>query len=133
MIELLLTVALGAGALPNFPVDAGGRISQAAIAVDLGGAPTIVVAAGERVVAVRGDGGRVAGFPIALGEGEAASGAPAAADMDGDRRPEIAVVTTSGKLFVWSGQVLSGFPLSLGARVKAAASFGDVDGDGKLE
>lgn len=133
MIELLLTVALGAGALPNFPVDTGGRISQAAIAVDLGGAPTIVVAAGESVVAVRGDGGRVPGFPFSLGAGEAASGAPASADMDGDRRPEIAVVTTSGRLFLWSGQVLSGFPLSLGARVKAAPSFADVDGDGKPE
>jgi hypothetical protein len=133
MTELLLAVALGAGALPNFPIDTGGRISQPAISVELGGAPVVVVAAGEAVVAVRGDGGRVAGFPIQLGPGEGASGAPAAADMDGDKRPEVAVVTASGKLFLWSGQVLSGFPLSMGARAKAGASFVDVDGDGKPE
>jgi hypothetical protein len=133
MIELLLAVALGAGALPNFPIDTGGRISHGAIAVELGGSPAIVVASGENLVAVRGDGGRVAGFPLSLGPGEVASGAPVSGDMDGDRRPEIAVVTTSGKLFLWSGQLVGGFPLSLGARVKAGASFVDVDGDGKPE
>ncbi|HSM92459.1 MAG TPA: FG-GAP-like repeat-containing protein [Anaeromyxobacteraceae bacterium] len=132
MTELLLAIALGAGALPNFPVDTGGRISQAAIGIELGGSPVIVVAAGESVAAVRGDGGSVAGFPFALGPGEAASGAPAAADMDGDKRPEVAVVTTSGKLFLWSGKLL-GAPISLGARAKAGASFADVDGDGKPE
>lgn len=133
MTELLLAVALGAGALPNFPVDTGGRISQSAIGIELGGSPVIVVASGESVTAVRGDGGRVPGFPFSLGADEVASGAPAAADMDGDRRPEVAVVTASGKLFLWSGQVLPGFPLSLGARAKAGASFVDVDGDGKPE
>jgi hypothetical protein len=53
--------------------------------------------------------------------------------MDGDRKPEVAVVTSTGRLYLWSGQVLPGFPLSLGARVKAGASFVDVDGDGKPE
>jgi hypothetical protein len=131
--ELLLSVALGAGALPGFPVDVGGRVSQAAIAVELGGAPVVVVAAGENVVAVRGDGGRVPGFPIVLGAGEGAAGSPAAADMDGDRKAEVAVVTTNGKVYLWSGAVVSGFPVNLGARVKAGPSFADVDGDGKPE
>src|SRR5512133_2236164 len=133
MTGLLLAVALGAGALPNFPFDTGGRITQSAVAVELGGSVAIVVAAGENVDAVRGDGSRAAGFPFTIGPGEIASGAPAAADMDGDRRPEVAVVTTTGKFFLWSGQVLGGFPISLGARVKAGASFVDVDGDGKPE
>ncbi len=133
MIELLLAVALGAGALPNFPIDTGGRISQSAIGIELGSTPVIVVAAGESVVAVRGDGGGVPGFPFALGPGEAASGAPAAGDMDGDKRPEVAVVSASGKVFLWSGKLLPGFPLPLGARAKAGASFVDVDGDGKPE
>ena len=30
MTELLLAVALGAGALPNFPIDTGGRITTVA-------------------------------------------------------------------------------------------------------
>jgi hypothetical protein len=133
MTELLLALALGASALSNFPRDAGGRISQPAIGVSIGGAPAVVVTAGDRVLAYRGDGSVVPGFPLSLGEGEVAAGAAAAADMDGDGRPEIAVVTTSGRLFLWSGGLVQGFPVQLGARARAGVSFGDVDGDGKPE
>src|SRR6516165_7645467 len=114
MTELLLALALGASALSNFPRDAGGRISQQAIGVSIGGAPAVVVTAGDRVLALRGDGSLVPGFPLTLGEGEVAAGAAAAADMDGDGRPEIAVVTTSGKVFLWSGGLVPGFPVQLG-------------------
>jgi hypothetical protein len=133
MTQLLLALALGASALSNFPRDAGGRISQQAIGVSIGGAPAVVVTAGEKVLAFRGDGSVVSGFPLALGPGEVAAGAAAAADMDGDGKPEIAVVTTSGKLFLWSGGIVAGFPVQLGARARAGVSFGDVDGDGKPE
>ncbi len=133
MNELLLALALGATALSNFPRDAGGRVSQQAIGVTLGGAPAVVVPAGEKVIALRGDGSMVPGFPVSLGAGEAASGPAAAGDMDGDGRPEIAVVTTSGRLFLWSGGLVPGFPRILGARARAGASFADVDGDGRPE
>jgi hypothetical protein len=133
MNALLLALALGATALSNFPREAGGRISQPAIGVTLGGAPAVVVPAGEKVVALRGDGSMVPGFPVSLGPGEAAAGPAAAADMDGDGRPEVAVVTTSGRVFLWSGGPVPGFPLQLGARARAGASFGDVDGDGRPE
>src|SRR5512133_4120351 len=118
MTGLLLAVALGAAALPNFPFDTGGRITQSAVAVELGGSVVVVVAAGENVDAVRGDGGRAAGFPFTIGPGELASGAPASGDMDGDRRPEVAVVTTTGKFWLGSGQVFVGVPISVGSRVK---------------
>ncbi len=131
MAEILLALALGATALSNFPRDAAGRISQPAIAVQLGGAPAVVVAAGDTIAAFRADGGAVPGFPVALGD--EAVGAPAAADMDGDGRLEIAVATASGKLFVVSGGNVPGFPVSLGAPAKAGPSFADVDGDHKLE
>ncbi len=131
MAEILLALALGATALSNFPRDAAGRISQPAIGVQLGGAPAVVVAAGDSIAAFRADGGGVPGFPVALGD--EAVGAPAAADMDGDGRVEIAVVTVSGKLFVLSGGNVPGFPVSLGAPAKAGPSFADVDGDRKLE
>lgn len=133
MNPLLLALALGAAALSNFPRDAGGRISQPAIGVSLGGAPAIVVPAGEKIVALRGDGTLVGGFPLSLGAGEAAAGAVAVADMDGDGRPEIAVVTTSGKLYLWSAALVSGFPVQLGAKARAGVAFADVDGDGKPE
>ncbi len=133
MTQLLLALALGASALSNFPRDGGGRISQPAIGVTLGGAPAIIVPAGEKLIALRGDGSLVPGFPMSFGPGEAAAGAAAAADMDGDGRLEIAVVTTSGKVFLWSGGIVQGFPVQLGARARAGVSFADVDGDGRPE
>ena len=43
---LLLSIALGAGGLSNFPREAGGKIVHPAIAVTVGGAQTLVVPAG---------------------------------------------------------------------------------------
>ncbi|MBK9519025.1 MAG: VCBS repeat-containing protein [Anaeromyxobacter sp.] len=134
MTELLLALALGAGALSNFPADAGGAITHPAVGVLLDGAPVVVVVAGEQLTAFRFDGTPPAGLPLSLGGGEVAVGAPAAADMDGDRRPEVAVVTASGKVVLWSaGGRTAGWPVALGARAKAGAAFADVDGDGKPE
>jgi hypothetical protein len=132
MNGMLLLAALGA-ALSNYPRDAGGRIAHAGIGVTVGGAPAVVVVAGEKVLAFRADGSAQTLFSIASGEGDEAAGAPAAADMDGDGRVEIAVATASGKLFLWSGGVVAGFPVKLGAHVKAGPSFADVDGDGRPE
>ena len=135
MNGLLLAVALGASALSNFPREAGGKVSFPAVQVAIGGAPAVVVAAGDRLTAFRGDGGTPAGFPVPLSAApdEVASGAPAAADMDGDGKPDIAVVTTAGRVFLWSGGVVKGWPVSLGARARSGPSFADVDGDGKPE
>ena len=134
MNPLLLSLLLGAGALSNFPRDAGGPITQSATQATLDGAPAVVVVAGEQVTAFRADGGAPRGFPFGLGADEAASGAPAVADMDGDGRPEVAVVTLSGKLFLWAdGRVAPGFPVKLGATARTGASFADVDGDGRPE
>jgi hypothetical protein len=135
MNALLLALALGAGALSNFPREAGAKITTPAIVVHLGGAPVVVVAGAEKLTAFRADGGTPAGFPVALSASpdEAAVGAPAAADMDGDGRPEIAVATNAGRVFLWSGGVVPGWPAKLGARVRAGTSFADVDGDGKPE
>ncbi len=135
MHGLLLALALGAGALSNFPREAGGKIAHPAVQVTLGGTPVVVVAAADLLTAFRADGGTPAGFPVQLSAtpDEVASGAPAAADMDGDGKPEIAVATSSGRVFLWSGGVVAGFPVKLGAKVRAGTSFADVDGDGKPE
>jgi len=133
MQELLLALALGAGALSNFPKESGGRITAAAAGVTLDGGPAVLVAAGDLLTGWRADGSIPPGLPFLLGEGEQAVGAPAAADMDGDRRLEVAVVTASGKVALWSGGPVPGWPVSLGARARAGAAFADVDGDGKLE
>jgi hypothetical protein len=134
MNALLLSLALGAGALSSYPRPAGGPVSQPAAGALLDGAPAALVVAGDQLAAFRVDGTPARGFPVSLGAGEVASGAPAAADMDGDGRPELAVTTTSGKVFLWSGAApVPGFPARLGARARAGPSFLDVDGDGRPE
>ena len=136
MHGLLLALALGAGALSNFPREAGGRIQHPAVLVPVGGAPAVVVAAADRLTALRADGSTPPGLPLPISASpdEVASGAPAAADMDGDGRPEIGVATSAGRVFLWSGAgVVPGFPVRLGARVRAGPSFADVDGDGRPE
>jgi hypothetical protein len=134
MTSLLLSLALGAGALGGFPCPAGGPVTQPAIGVALDGTPSVVVVAGDRLAAFHGECMATRGFPVPLGAGEAASGAPAAGDLDGDGRPEIAVATLSGKLLLFSGAApVKGFPLSLGAKARAGPSLVDVDGDGKPE
>jgi outer membrane protein assembly factor BamB len=135
MNGLLLALALAAGALSNFPREAGGKIAHAPVQVNVGGAPVVVFSAGEKLTAFRADGGTPAGFPVTISTtpDEVAAGAPAAADMDGDGKAEIAVTTTAGRVFLWSGGVVKGWPVSVGAKIRAGAAFGDVDGDGKPE
>lgn len=132
MHSLLLALALGAGALSNFPREAGGKVSQAAIGTAAGGGPAVIVAAGDLLTGFRPDGETPSGLPLQLGQ-EGAVGAPAAADMDGDGRPEIGVATPAGRIFLWSGGVVAGWPVSLGTRTRAGVSFADVDGDGRPE
>ena len=55
MNELLLALALGATALSSYPRDAGGGVAHTGVAVMVGGAPAVVVAAGEKLVAFRAD------------------------------------------------------------------------------
>ncbi len=137
MTSILLALVLSAGPLSGFPHGVGGPITQSAIGVTLEGAPAVLVIAGEiqsSLIAFRADGSRPRGLSFSLGEDEVASGPPAAGDMDGSRHLDIAVVSLSGKLWIWSeGRVLPGFPVKLGASAKVGPSFADVDGDGKLE
>ena len=134
MSALLLSLAMGAGALTGFPRAAGGPVTHSAVGAAIEGRPTLLLVAGERVVALRADGGSPRGFPLALGAGEAAAGPPAVADVDRDGSPEIAVATASGRVYLWSGgRPVPGFPVSLGARCRAGPSFADVDGDGRPE
>lgn len=100
MNALLLAVAVGAAGFSSFPRDAGGKISNPAIGVNVGGAPAVIVAAGDRVVGYRADGSPLAGLAIETGPDDAVAGAPAAADMDGDGRPELAVASASGRLWL---------------------------------
>jgi len=122
LLHLLLALSLGASALSNFPRDAAGRVTQPALGLVLEGQPVVVVSAGDRLAAFAADGSSPPGFPFLVPDGEQLVGAPAAADLDGNRRIEIALVTASGKVYLWAGGGLAaGFPVSLGARARAGA------------
>jgi hypothetical protein len=132
MTTPLLALAVASAALSGFPRDAGGRISHAAVGATLGGAPAVLVPAGDHVAGFRGDGSGVPGFPLSLGAGEVAAGPVAVADGGGGR-PEIAAVTASGRVLRWGAGLAPGFPVELGAGVRAGPAFADVDGDGRPE
>lgn len=135
-VLLASSVALAAGSLSQFPKKLGAPITGSAVAADLTGSgePSVVVAAGGRVLAFTPDGRGITGFPIALGKDEEPVGDLAAADVDGDARADVAVTTKSGKLFLISkGAVAPGFPVQLAGACAAGPAFADLDGDGRVE
>lgn len=63
---------------------------------------------------------------------------PAIADIDGDGKNDIVVVSSKGRLFAFNAQgyILSGFPVRLGGESRAFRSgpiIGDIDADGRAE
>jgi len=78
----------------------------------------------------------VAGWPVGMKVSK--SYAPcgiAVADLDGDGSPEVAVASTTGRVYVWSasGEPADGWPVSVGGRVQSKPAAGDLDGDGRPE
>ena len=125
-----------AGTLPGFPIRLESPIEKSPLVVDLlGNGEQVVLAVGGSELHAFGISGKpVHGFPIQLGAKDVAAGDLAAADMDGDRHPEVAVTTASGKLFLISnGALLSKFPIKLEKGCAGGPSFADLDGDGKPE
>ena len=136
LLALVAPTSRAATSLTGFPKRTGKPIARSAVAADLSGNGdhALVAVAGDRLVAYGTDGQALAGFPISLGSKDQAVGDPAAADMDGDHKAEVAVATASGKVFLISGgAVAPGFPVKLEAGCAAGPSFADVDGDGKPE
>jgi WD40 repeat protein len=60
---------------------------------------------------------------------------PAAADLDGDGRLEIAVGSWDGRMYVWddAGRPLPGWPIRVGGQIISSAALVDLDGDGGLD
>lgn len=131
--------------LPRFPLKLDAPIRQAPVLADLDGdgALELLVEYGGRLTATSGDGKTVVGFPVELAPAANASGAvvlvgaPAAADVTGDGRPELVLAlsfgdTADGALLVLSpdGTVLAPFPVTVPRGPGAGASIADVNGDG---
>ncbi len=120
--------------LSNFPKDAGGPVSSSPVAVSLEGGMglEILVASGSRLACITASGDVCRGFPVDLGPKASIAGDPAAADLEGDGRPEVVVALTDGRIVA----VKAGG----GTRVLATAAvagvgptLADLDGDGRPE
>lgn len=133
------------GAPPN---QAGGAYpwgSPLVVDIDGDGPKEIFIPGDRYLFGFRPDGSEIRdgdGNPATTGpfldlEGPFNYGTPAAADLDHDGLPEIAVGTRSGKLFLVNGDgsVLAGFPKSFGAggQITGSPAIADLDKDGELD
>ncbi len=57
------------------------------------------------------------------------------ADVNGDGSLEIVVGSTNNQVFIWDyqGNLLSGWPVTIGGMVQAKTAVGDIDNDGDME
>ena len=85
------------------------------------------------------DGTSLPGWPVTLplaGE-DIYDGSPAVADVDGDGRLDVAVVTFHGKIFLYhdNGVLFAGWPVTQGSGnlISNSVSFADVNGDAQLD
>jgi hypothetical protein len=139
---LLVTMALpgasrGAQNLQGFPTKMPGVLVTPLTAVDLEGDGTerLLFAVGSQLLCLKGDSKRCSGFPIDLGDKAALAGLVSAGDLDGDKKAEIVVALTSGRLL---GFRSDGAPLpSLAYKDERGFESGptllDVDGDKRVE
>jgi hypothetical protein len=84
------------------------------------------------------DGSAFPGWPVTLPPGEDIyDGSPAVADVDGDGRLDLAIVTYHGKVFLFhdNGVLFTGWPRTQGSGtlVFNSVAFADVNGDGQFE
>ncbi len=80
-------------------------------------------------------GNELPGWPVNLAT-NAVYSSPAMADTDGDGIPEIALISSSGDVYMLtaSGTIVPGWPKKLGStQLSGSVTFADVDHDGYLE
>jgi len=139
--------------LPGFPVKAEGLVRALVVAdLDGDGNADLLVQHGEQLSAFSSEGKRLKGWPVSPASlngapaGQPAApiggtlvGMPAAGDVDGDRKGEIALclATPDGaaRLVVLrvDGSLQPGFPLTLARGVSVGPSLADVNADGVLD
>ncbi len=87
--------------------------------------PEVVVAQNSgRVVVIRNDGGPV----VTMNAADHVFAAPVLSDLDGDGKKEILLGAGDGRLYAWDGQgnVLAGFPVDIGAEIRAPVAVTDT-------
>ncbi|MFO1425672.1 MAG: S8 family serine peptidase [Steroidobacteraceae bacterium] len=120
------------------------RVSDPVLADLTGdGIPEIIARTNDQVFAWTGDGRLVSGWPVSLGTDIVGDNAPVVGDLDGDGRPDIAVVAYVYDPFTFGRQVIrvfrhDGTPLPAWSREYRGRLFqrpaiADLDGDGRNE
>jgi hypothetical protein len=89
------------------------------------------------IVALNHNGSYVSNFPIAptLQSDETLVGTPLVFDLDRDEKNDIVIVTSEGQVMVYDrgGNILEGFPTSLGGTVSLTSVAEDFDNDDFIE
>jgi len=90
-----------------------------------------------QVVAINYNGSKVSNFPINpnLQSDEILIGTPLSFDLDSDGKNDIVIVTSQGQVLAynWEGNMLEGFPTSLGGNVTLTSVAEDFDNDDFIE
>jgi hypothetical protein len=110
---------------------------------DLAGdaAPEIVLSRGNGLVAMRGDGTPLPGWPVSMGDFGIVDSSPVVGDVNGDGRVDVAVTVQNWythesqvRAYGLAGSLLPGFPKSIeGIGSGGVPAIADVDLDGRNE
>jgi hypothetical protein len=99
----------------------------------------IVCSPGDSIYCLKGNGRRVAGWPVKVVESTAnITASPAVGDIDGDGHPEVIVQSSVGRVYGlrYDGTWMTGWPIwvySNTGTIAPSPALADLDGDGKLE
>ncbi|HEX7183698.1 MAG TPA: S8 family serine peptidase [Thermoanaerobaculia bacterium] len=101
--------------------------------IDLDGTLELLLAQNEQVHVLRHDGSYLPGWPQSLPPNVIAQTSPAVGDLDGDGRPEIAVVTNNSGAFATALFRSDGTPIGSVGPSGYFVAIGDVLGDSRPE
>ncbi|MDZ7266159.1 MAG: FG-GAP-like repeat-containing protein [candidate division KSB1 bacterium] len=123
-------------------LDFGEVIGGLALAdLDRDGRKEVVLAAGNRLFAVKHNGVFAGNFPVPIGPPQQTADAtrhgiiPIIADVDGDGSQDVLVTGVAGDIYAYrgNGSLIEGFPLAMPGPGRGSLAAGDLDNDGRLE
>ena len=121
----------------TYPLDRP-MVSQPSFAdLDNDGTFEIFFNSDEKLYAYNFNGSLVTNFPLTpvLQTEEILTGTPLVFDLDGDKKNDILIVTSQGQVLAFdrNGNLLPGFPTSLGGNISATSVAEDFDNDDMVE